>query len=97
MREKLRTARKHNELLSQAERRIESTNTVQDTGQENEARGDQATQTGDSGVQSTKTMRMSNAANNEGDQVWLFMKRLKPGLKKASTQVTWSFPSPETN
>ena len=82
MREKARRARENDELLNQAERRIKLTNTVQDIEKENEVPGYQAARMGDSRVQSTKTRRMSNAAINEGDQVWLFMERVKPVLTK---------------
>ena len=79
--DKERRAREHDELLSQAERRTESTNAVQGNEQDGEAPGDQDTRTGDNRVQNKTTRGMSNVANNEGDQVWLFMERVKPGLK----------------
>ena len=81
MREKERRSRDYNQLLSQAERPTESTNTGNDTKQNKEAPGDQAAQTGDSRVQNTTTKRTSNSVINKGDQVWLFMERVKPGLK----------------
>ena len=81
MREKAKRAREHNEIRSQAERRTESTNAVQGNEQDGEAPGDQDTRTGDNRVQNKTTRGMSNVANNEGDQVWLFMERVKPGTK----------------
>ena len=42
VKEKARRAREHNELLSQFERRTESTNTGQDTEQDDETPGDQS-------------------------------------------------------
>ena len=80
--EKSRRAREHNELLSQSEQLIECTNTGQDTEQVNETPGDQPARTGDNGVRSTTTSRTSNAAENGGDQVCLFMEMVKLGLKK---------------
>ena len=43
---------------------------------------DQAVQTDDSRVENTTTRRMSNAAINEGDQLWLIMKHVNPRLKQ---------------
>ena len=77
-----RRARKYIELLSQFERRTESTNTRQDTEPDDEAPGDQTARTGDNRVRSTTTSRTSNAAENGGDQVCLFMEMVKLGLKK---------------
>ena len=53
VRQKARRAREHNELLSQAERPTESTNTVHDTEKDDEAPGDQTIRTGDNRVQNT--------------------------------------------
>ena len=50
VREKERIEREHNELLSQAERRTESTKTVQDIEQEDETPLDQTLRTGDNSV-----------------------------------------------
>ena len=57
----------HNELLSQAERPTESTNTVHDTEKDDEAPGDQTIRTGDNRVQNTPARGTFNVAVNEVD------------------------------